>query len=195
MPKKTRLPAVLILLATVLAVVLIWLLKPTPVAPPTESLLANQPAPEFSLTDLHGVRRSLQDFRGKLVLLNFWATWCPPCVVEMSSLERLSQIYRAQGLEVVAISADKVENDSAVSDFVESRGISFTVLRDPNLQAVKAYGLTGFPETFFIDAEGRLMEVVEPGKSELETRLISDRAWDSRSYLQFIGELVAKGKK
>jgi peroxiredoxin len=116
------------------------------------------PAPVFRLPALAGGDVDLASFRGRLVLVNFWATWCPPCVDEMPSLERLHRALGKDGLVVLGVSAD--EDEAPLKQFVAERGITFTVLRDPGgRSAAQAYHTTGYPETFVIDSTGILREI------------------------------------
>jgi peroxiredoxin len=115
-------------------------------------------APDFSLPDLDGNVRRLVDFRGRVVLLNFWATWCPPCRTEIPLMETLYQAYKDHGFEVVAISSD-VQGAEVVQPFVTQRHLSFTTLLDTTGQATRLYGVTSLPTTYLLDREGRLVTV------------------------------------
>lgn len=112
----------------------------------------NYPAPELHLTDLQGNPVSLQDYSGKVVLVNNWATWCPPCKAEMPTLESFYQDYRQKGFIIVAIEAG--EPISEVADFVQQFGLSFVVLPDPEMQALKVFGNLTLPNSYVIDRKG-----------------------------------------
>lgn len=105
-------------------------------------------APEFELAG--GVR--LADYRGKLVLLNFWATWCPPCVAEMPSLNNLYERFREDGLVVLGVSVD--EEEEIYDRFLERWGVSFPTVRDPERTVSVRYGTMKYPETYLIDRQG-----------------------------------------
>ena len=120
------------------------------------SLKKGAMAPPLRLPALAGGELDLASLRGRLVVLNFWATWCPPCVQEMPSLERLHRTLGKEGLSVVSVSVD--EDEEALRRFVKEHGVSFPVLRDPGGRAAAAYRTTGYPETFEIDAEGVVRE-------------------------------------
>lgn len=161
---------------------------------PTE-LQEGQLAPEFAVKDLSGAVRKLSEFRGKLVLVNFWATWCAPCVREMPSLERLHQKFRTSNFEVVAISVDIGDAARGLPKFIEQYGLSFPVFNDPEFTAPQLYGVSGFPESFFVGPDGKLLAFRDPSaKGEKRVRIISDRGWDSESYTAEVsGMLTALG--
>ena len=113
-------------------------------------------APDFVLQSTAGVTRKLSNFRGKVVLVNLWSTWCPPCIEEMPVLDRLAAEYSGKGLVVVGVAGD--EDPRAVHDFLANSPVKFEVLLDPGGAIGTRYGITGYPETFFIDRQGRLSE-------------------------------------
>ena len=113
-------------------------------------------APGFRLPSLAGGDRDLASWRGKVVVLNFWATWCPPCVAEMPSLERLHRALGPEGLAVVTVSTD--EDEEVLREFVTGFGLTLPVLLDPGGRvAAGAYRTTGYPETFVLDRRGVLL--------------------------------------
>ena len=116
-------------------------------------------AADFALPGLDGTRRKLSDFRGNVVFLNLWATWCPPCVAEMPSIEALYRRFHSQGLVILAVSADST-GAAAVAPLVKQLGVTFPVLLDPEGTLSPRYGVTGYPETFVIGRDGRVVEHV-----------------------------------
>jgi peroxiredoxin len=114
-------------------------------------------APDFAVTDLDGKAVRLSAFRGKVVLLNLWATWCPPCREEMPTMERLHQRLKDQDFVLLAVSQDE-EGKRVVEPFVRELGITFPVLVDPEHQVGDRYGVWGYPETFLIDRTGMIVE-------------------------------------
>ena len=113
-------------------------------------------APRFEAAAVPPARgvRSLDDYRGKVVLLNVWATWCGPCRVEMPSIERLHREFAPRGLHVVAVSVDEAVSSAGVREFAQELGLTFEILHDSLRTIDKAYQLTGYPVTFIIDGEG-----------------------------------------
>jgi DsbE subfamily thiol:disulfide oxidoreductase len=113
-----------------------------------------EPAPEFTLTDLNGKMVSLREYKGRYVILNFWATWCPSCVSEMPFLQEIYNKEKDKGITVIGI--DYNEDQEKVKKFLSKYGITFTILMDNNLKVSKDYGVVGLPVTFLIDSEGRI---------------------------------------
>jgi peroxiredoxin len=108
-------------------------------------------APDFTVQDSdHKV--SLHDLRGQVVVLNFWATWCPPCVEETQSMIAMSQRLKDKGVTVLGVSID--EDANAYHNFLKQQGVDFLTVRDPAQKAPTLYGTTGWPETFIIDRQG-----------------------------------------
>jgi cytochrome c biogenesis protein CcmG/thiol:disulfide interchange protein DsbE len=111
------------------------------------------PAKEFSVTDSDRTV-SLNQYRGQVVLVNFWATWCPPCVEELPSLMTLQERMKGRGIVVVGVSID-VDGD-AYHRFLKLHGINFVTVRDPDQKVAGMYGTSGWPETYIIDRQGVL---------------------------------------
>jgi len=118
------------------------------------STLTGKPAPDFSLTLFDGRTIRLSDFRGRVVILNFWASWCPPCRAEAPLLEQSWQRYKDQG--VVFLGVDMQDTEEAARQFIQEFGITYPNGRDPKNRIAIDYGVYGIPETFFIDREGRI---------------------------------------
>src|SRR3954452_10800910 len=113
------------------------------------------PAPTFVAKDVHsGAMRSLADYRGQVVLLNVWATWCEPCKIEMPSMEELHQSYGSRGVRVVAVSIDDVVSEDSIRAYARDLGLTFEILHDPTHAIERAYQTTGYPESFVIDRSG-----------------------------------------
>jgi cytochrome c biogenesis protein CcmG/thiol:disulfide interchange protein DsbE len=142
----------------------------------TEAPMAGYLAPGFSLTNTLGDEVSLADFRGQTVVLNFWATWCPPCRAEMPEFQNASVKYNGQA---IILGIDQGEPSSVVSDFGSALGISYPLLLDQTSVVSRAYNVTALPTSFFIDRQGVVREVVTGmvSKAVLQDRidrLISD---------------------
>jgi cytochrome c biogenesis protein CcmG/thiol:disulfide interchange protein DsbE len=123
-------------------------------APPT----AGNPAPQYAAPTLSGDTLALADLQGQAVLLNIWATWCPPCREEMPALEALHRDMADEGLRVVAVSVDSRSAAGDVRQFLDEYGITFTVLHDPDEQVSRTFRTTGVPETYLIDRDGTIVK-------------------------------------
>ena len=136
-------------------------------------------APQFSLQDLSGRPVSISDFRGKTVLLNFWASWCAPCAEEMPGLQSLYASLKDKGFIVVAVAVD--DQESAVKSFRDRVGITFPILIDKDGKVRDRYKVNGFPESFLLDNAGKLTLFPDPESSALSLRIIGPREWDGTS--------------
>lgn len=114
-----------------------------------------KPMPDFAYPSLSGDTVRLSEQRGRVVLVNIWATWCPPCRKEMPSMQRLYEAYRDSGFTVLAISIDA--DTIPVRPFVEELELTFPILLDPAISIQDLYGTTGVPESFVVDSRGRLV--------------------------------------
>lgn len=136
------------------------------------------PAPSFTFPGLDGKKISLTDYRGKIVFLNIWATWCAPCVAEMPSMEKLYQELKDEDFEILAVSVDE-SGAEAVSPFVEKHKLSFPVLSDTGGKIKDLYQTTGIPESFIIDKDGIIVE-----------KVIGPRDWAAAGVLRFFRNLI-----
>ena len=116
-------------------------------------------APIFSFPDLNGREVSLAGHRGKVVLVNIWATWCPPCRQEMPSMQRLYEKFKGENFEILAVSIDS-EGREAVAPFMRKMNLTFPALLDPGETIRHLYGITGVPESFIIDKKGIVVEKI-----------------------------------
>jgi peroxiredoxin len=137
-------------------------------------------APDFALTDLGGRTVRLSALRGRVVLVNLWTTWCPPCREEMPSMERLHQRFRDRSVTLLAVSQDDAGKREEVERFVQEVGVTFPVLLDPDREVGARYGVWGYPETFVVDREGRIVE-----------RVVGPREWDAPAQVAAIEALLA----
>jgi peroxiredoxin len=113
-----------------------------------------KPAKDFRVSAPNNRALTLADFKGKVVFLNFWATWCKPCEEEMPGMERLYQKYKDKGLVVLAISEDADSAAGAVATFVKKHSLTFPVGLDPKMTVAASYGVWALPSTFIIDRQG-----------------------------------------
>ena len=150
--------------------------KENTAVPAGQSLVA-----DFTLRDLDGQLHKLSDYRGKVVFLNFWATWCPPCRAEIPSMERLNEVLGNKDFVMLAVNTD--ENVKDLEAFVKETPHNFTVLSDADGKIQKLYGVDKFPETFILDRQGRIVE-----------RFIGARDWSSTEALKFFNDLIT-GRK
>ena len=133
-------------------------------------------APEFTLESLAGDQISLSDVRGKIIVLNLWASWCPPCRAEMPALQRVYQENHERGLEVLAVNITAQDNLTAVEAFVQEFNLTFPILLDTSGKVGKAYLMRAFPTTFFIDQKGVIQRVIVGGPmSEVTLQSTVDR--------------------
>lgn len=135
-------------------------------------------APNFSLPDLKGQMIELKNYRGKVVFINFWATWCLTCEEEMPSMERLYQMFKGKPFEMLTISIDK-EGENAINDYLEKFGLTFPVLLDPKSNVAELYRTTGVPETFIIDKNGFIYH-----------KSVGPRKWDTAESIESFNNLV-----
>ncbi|MBA3612276.1 MAG: TlpA family protein disulfide reductase [Nitrospirales bacterium] len=123
--------------------------------------LIGSPAPEFQLENLSGVTQSLEGYRGKVVLLNFWATWCEPCTKEMPAMQTTHENLQDQGFVILAI--NELEDIKKVREHILEYQHTFDVLLDPDNQVANMYGVVGLPVSVFIDKTGHVRKVVKGG--------------------------------
>jgi thiol-disulfide isomerase/thioredoxin len=144
---------------------------------PAGSLEAGRTAPNFTLKTLDGDAVSHLQFRGKVVFLNFWASWCPPCRAEMPAMNRLNEVFSNRDFVMLAVNTE--QDKDVVEDFLSSHPHDFTVLLDPQGAAQNLYQVFRFPETFLLDKEGRIVE-----------RFLGARDWSAVEFLKRIEHLV-----
>jgi peroxiredoxin len=119
------------------------------------------PAEDFRLTDLEGKQQSLSQYRGKIVLVNFWATWCKPCTTEMPAMQTSYDKLRDKGFVVLAV--NELEDDAKVRDHIKQHGHTFPVLMDRDNKVANQFGVFGLPVSVFIDEKGVVQEYIKGG--------------------------------
>ena len=121
---------------------------------PGPAPVVGAPAPDFTLQSLDGQAVALSDYRGQVVLLNFWATWCEPCKLEMPAFDEVQQSAGPQGLQVLAVNFD--EPAAEVQAFQDKLGLTFPLLLDPGAVVQRLYRVVGYPTSYWIDREGQV---------------------------------------
>ena len=137
-----------------------------------------KPAPDFSLPNLDGDTVRLSDYSGRVIMLNIWATWCPSCVEEMPSMEKLHQELSPEGLEIIAVSIDASGMD-VVKPFMEEHKLTFTALMDPDGEIRRLYKITGIPESYIIDKQGVIV-----------AKIIGSRDWGGTEAIRYFRKLI-----
>ena len=136
-------------------------------------------APDFTLMTMDNTKVSLKDFKGKYIFLNFWATWCGPCIDEMPSMERLYQKFKTRkNFAMLAVSIDKAGTD-AVKKFMTENKLTFSVLLDRDSEVAGAYGVMGIPSTYLIDTQGFVIN-----------RAVGARTWDTKDSIEFFEKML-----
>ncbi len=146
--------------------------SPSPAAEPFAALGLTKPgrgrvAPDFTLRTAATQTIRLSDYRGQVVLLNFWATWCPPCRIEMPAIERLYGRFKDRGFVALAVSVDTA-GEETVASFATEQGLTFPIVLDAKMTVAARYGVRGLPSTFLLDRRGRIRASV-----------VGPREWDS----------------
>lgn len=149
-------------------------------SPKTDSVAKEKsPAPEISVVSVaNGSKLKLSDLRGKVVLLNFWATWCPPCREEIPSMMKLNSLMAGKPFQMVAVSIDEGGRE-VIDSFFKETGLSLPTYQDASGASSKSYGVTGVPETFIIDKQGVLVK-----------KVIGGAAWNSPEVVAFLENLM-----
>jgi len=142
-------------------------------------LLQSGPAPDFSLEALNGKTTKLSDFRGKAVLLNFWATWCGPCKIEMPWFVDLQKEYGSQGLQIVGVAMDDASKED-IAKFAKDMGVNYPILIGKEAVGDEYGGVPALPESFLIARDGRIVDRIIGlrGKAEIEDAV--KKALDTR---------------
>ncbi len=135
-------------------------------------------APDFSF-DLNGKPARLSEFRGKVVVLNFWATWCAPCIEETPALNRMHQQIASSGGMVLGVSID--EDEAQYRKFLADQQITFPTFRDPSKNIATSYDTFGWPETYIIDRNGKIAR-----------KIIGPQVWDSPEMIAYLKRLAAQ---
>jgi len=149
------------------------LLRNAKIQPFNEGIDSN----DFTLQLLNGGNVTLSSYKGKVVLLNFWATWCPPCREEMPSMETLYQRYKSQGLEILAV--DLREDENTIRQFIQRYGYTFPILLDSNGWIGNVYGVQAIPTSFIVNRDGKIIG-----------RVVGSIYWDTPQVFALIEALL-----
>ena len=135
---------------------------------------AGFPAPDFTLKTAEGETYTLSELKGQAVLVNVWATWCPPCKAEMPAIEKMYNEYKDQGFVVLAVNSTFQDNPLEIAPFIEDYGLTFPILLDETSDISRAYQVRSLPSSYFINRQGMITEVVIGGpmsEALLRTRI------------------------
>ena len=181
-PRKNTKLLLTIVFTVIVSVTLIFLLRQERDSTPKTAgpIQLGLPAPNFTFPELNGQKVSLFDHRGKVVLVNIWATWCPPCRQEMPSMQKLYERFKGKNFEILAVSIDSTGRE-AVGPFMRKMNLTFPALLDPGENIRPLYGITGVPESFIIDKEGILVE-----------KIIGPMDWATSEVFRFFQDLINK---
>jgi cytochrome c biogenesis protein CcmG/thiol:disulfide interchange protein DsbE len=152
-------PVILVVVAVVISLMLVFGIQKTRHAREGAGAgkLQGQPAPDFSLASLEGKTLKLSDFRGKAVLLNFWATWCEPCKIEMPWFVELQKQYGPQGLQVLGVAMDEA-SPQEIADFAHKMGVNYPIVIGKEAVGDLYGGIPYLPSTFYIDRDGKVVD-------------------------------------
>lgn len=156
------------LIALLLSLGLIWIFANRVAEAGNQLAAVSQPyegftAPDFDFTDSSGNIVKLSDLRGQPVILNFWASWCPPCRAEMPAIQSVHQVNQAQGLVILGVNATDQDSIEQVQEFSKDLQLTFPILYDSSGVIQSLYNVTALPSTFFIDRSGIIQEVIIGG--------------------------------
>jgi cytochrome c biogenesis protein CcmG/thiol:disulfide interchange protein DsbE len=158
----------------VLAGILVWVVSGTLVTPVVN---AGDTAPKFSVVTEDGKTITPSNFGGKLLVLNFWASWCEPCVAETPTLNQFSQVFAGKGVVVLGVSMDR--NEKLYKEFLTRYGIRFETSRDPNADISSSYGTFQYPDSYIIDPSGKVVE-----------KIINAQNWMDPQFLDHIQKML-----
>jgi peroxiredoxin len=179
--KKTQLLLTILFVFTACVILIVFLREERgSTLKSTKSIQPGHEVPDFAFPDIDGKKVSLSDHRGKVVLVNVWATWCPPCRQEMPSMQRLYEKFKGESFKILAVSIDS-EGRQTVAPFMRKMNLTFTALLDQEETIRPLYGITGVPESFIIDKQGILVK-----------KIIGPINWASPEVFLFFKDLIQK---
>lgn len=165
---KQNADRVLVGLIVVLAAVLVWVVKPTLEQPVT---VPGDTAPDFRVLTTRGRTISPQAFPGKVLVLNFWASWCPPCIEEAPSLNAFADRMEPKGVTVLGVSIDR--NEASYQKFLKKYGVTYDTSDDPEADVSTSYGTFQIPETYIIDKSGKVVEKIISNQNFMDPEFLA----------------------
>lgn len=171
---KQRIDLIFLSSIVLLAGALIWVVSGTLEQRVVE---VGDTAPEFNVTTDHGKTITRENFGGKLLVVNFWASWCPPCIEETPSLDAFARAYAPEGVVVLGVSTDR--NENLYRKFIERYNLGFETVRDPDSNIPASFGTFQLPETYIIDRSGKVVE-----------KVISNQNWMDPEFLARVKKLL-----
>jgi len=150
-------------------------------------LAPGENAPDLKLRMLEGQPLSLADFRSKVVLLNFWATWCAPCIQEMPDLQKLQETFKEKDFTVLAVAVD--DDIEQVTQFRINKGLTFPIALAKG-DDVRQFKITGFPETLLLDKAGKILLFIDPATGSPTNRVIGPREWGGVQAISSVEQLL-----
>ena len=168
MDKKRRRFFMRLLILALLFCAIIFTLYTSLTKEKTEVLQVGDDAPDFVLVDMKGQEHQLSEYKGQGVFLNFWGTWCKPCEREFPIINNYYQVYKGEGLQVLAVNI--AESDFIVQNYIDRKGLTFPVLIDKNKSVMEVYNINPLPTTFLINPEGKIEKIITGEMSDEEIK-------------------------
>ena len=156
------------------------------------TLEIGEDAPIFLVNDFKNNETiNLEDLKGKIILLHFWALWCPPCIHEMPTINKLAKEINNDSFKILAITVDSKKQNLKIKDFIEEHKLyNLSFIHDYDFEIAKLYQVTGFPESILIDSEGKIAGIYDSVDGKLKSRIIADRNWTDPKIIEFINGLL-----
>lgn len=161
------------LILSVLALAIVYTIYNNATKDKIEVLGVGDEAPDFTLVDLNGEEHRLSDYKGQGVFLNFWGTWCKPCAKEMPAMDRQYEVYKDQGVQILAVNI--AQSNFEVERFVDQYGLDFPIVIDKTKSVMEAYNIDPLPTTLLINPEGEIEKIVRGEMTEQDIALFMEQ--------------------